>query len=153
MNASQDLTTFDQQVRAYIYNQVMKTSQIPSLAETAMALSCPLSAIQNSFQRLAQGRMIALQSETSEVLMANPFSAVPTPFLVHTNERFYYANCIWDALGIPAMLKQETVIETSCGDCGSAMILQVKDGKLQPAPGIVHFAISASHWWDDIVFN
>jgi hypothetical protein len=37
--------------------------------------------------------------------MANPFSAVPTPFLVRSGDRSWYGNCIWDALGIPAMLQ------------------------------------------------
>jgi hypothetical protein len=33
------------------------------------------------------------------------------------------------------------------------MYLRVVNGSLEDAPGIVHFAIPAARWWDDIVFN
>ena len=85
--------------------------------------------------------------------MANPFSAVPTPFLVKAGGRSYYGNCIWDAMGVPAMLKQDALIEASCGCCGSAMNLKITNGSLEETGGIAHFAIPAAHWWDDIVFN
>ena len=35
--------------------------------------------------------------------MVPPFLAVPTPFLVETSRYTCYANCAWDALGVPAM--------------------------------------------------
>ncbi|HEX5974735.1 MAG TPA: organomercurial lyase [Rubrobacteraceae bacterium] len=85
--------------------------------------------------------------------MANPFSAVPTPFLVRAGDRSWYGNCIWDAMGISAMLQQDAVIEASCGCCGMAMQVTVVNGSLEEAPGIAHFAIPAARWWDDIVFN
>jgi hypothetical protein len=78
---------------------------------------------------------------------------VPTPFLVKVGDRSYYGNCIWDAMGIPAMLKKDAVIEASCGCCSTAMNLLVTNGSLEEARGIAHFAIPAAHWWDDIVFN
>jgi hypothetical protein len=85
--------------------------------------------------------------------MAHPFSAVPTPFLVEVKAHSCYANCIWDALGIPAILKQDASIYTSCGDCGAALTLQVVDGDLQGDEGILHFALPALRWWEDIVFS
>jgi hypothetical protein len=34
------------------------------------------------------------------------------------------------------------------------MTVSVRRGKAETRPpGIVHFAIPAKHWWDDIVFN
>ncbi len=143
----------DQKVRRHIYDRIMKTGIAPSAAETAAALSTPLAEVQASLQRLAGAHMLVLQKDTGEVLMANPFSAVPTPFLVQAGERLYFGNCIWDAMGIPAMLHQDAVIRASCGDCGTAMTLRITNGSLEPAEGIAHFALPAAHWWDDIVFN
>jgi hypothetical protein len=96
---------------------------------------------------------LVLQKGSGEVLMANPFSAVPTPFLVKAGDCSYYGNCIWDAMGIPAMLKQDAFIEASCGCCSTAMNLKITNGSLEEARGLAHFAIPAAHWWDDIVFN
>ena len=109
--------------------------------------------VQASFKRLADAHVLVLQQGTGEILMANPFSAVPTLFEVSLGGRSYYGNCIWDAMGIPAMMKQDATIAASCGCCGTAMDLKVTNGSLERWEGIVHFAIPAAHWWDDIVFN
>jgi hypothetical protein len=145
--------TFDQELRHYVYDQTMKTGKSPTVAEAAAALSTTPAEVQASFHRLADAHMLVLQRDTGEILMANPFSAVPTPFLAQVDGRTYYGNCIWDVLGIPAMLKRDAVIQTSCGDCGTSMTLRIANGSLEPAVGIVHFAVPAAQWWADIVFN
>lgn len=143
----------DQKVRYYIYDQTIKTGNPPTLAEASAALGMRPADTRASFERLAAAHMVVLQAATGEVIMANPFSAVPTPFLVQVGDKSYFGNCIWDAMGIPAMLKQDALIKASCGDCGTAMSLRIKSGSLEQAEGLAHFAIPAAHWWDDIVFN
>jgi hypothetical protein len=153
MNIDPDTITFDQNVRHYVYDQTMKTTASPTIVETATALSTTSAEVQASFQRLADAHMLVLQKDTGEILMANPFSAVPTPFLTQIDGKTYYGNCIWDVMGIPAMLKRDAFIQTSCGDCGTSMTLRIVNGSLEPAIGIVHFAVPAAQWWADIVFN
>lgn len=148
-----NLTPFDKDVRYYVYNQAMRVGIIPTIAQVADALDAPATEVRSSFHRLASARMLVLQRDTDEVLMANPFSAVPTPFVAHVDGKSYYGNCIWDALGIPAMLGRDALIQSSCGDCGTAIPLQVVDGALAPASAIVHFAVPAAQWWNDIIFN
>ncbi|MCA1601924.1 MAG: alkylmercury lyase family protein [Acidobacteria bacterium] len=153
MDAEQERIALDKVVRPYVYDYVMGEGLPPTIAETSSALSRSPDEVRASFQRLADGHILVLQKESGEILMANPFSAVPTPFLVKAGDRSYYGNCIWDAMGIPAMLKQDAAIEASCGCCSTAMNLKVTDGSLEEARGLAHFAIPAAHWWDDIVFN
>jgi hypothetical protein len=153
MSIDRGEAAFDTEVRRYVYDHVMNEGMPPSMTETASALSITSDAVEASFQRLADGHILVQQRGTGEILMANPFSAVPTPFLVRAGGRSWYGNCIWDAMGIPAMLTQDATIEASCGCCGTAMHLTVVDGSLEEASGIAHFAIPAAHWWDDIVFN
>lgn len=74
MNTDPATITFDQQVRHYVYDQTMKTTLSPTVAETAAALSTTPVEVQASFQRLADAHMLVLQKDTGEVLMANPFS-------------------------------------------------------------------------------
>ena len=84
--------------------------------------------------------------------MAEPFSAVPTGFEVNAGNRSWWGNCIWDALGIPAMLKVDARIYTACGCCNDAMALTVKNGRLLDKSGSIHFAVPARRWWEDVVF-
>lgn len=145
--------TLDKKVRYYVYDTVLNSGKIPTIRETAAALSQGEEEIGASFKRLADAHVLVLQKASDEILMANPFSAVPTPFLVKAGGKSFYGNCIWDAMGVPAMLGQDAVIEASCGCCSTAMTLEIKNGEIENPKGIVHFAIPAKRWWDDIVYN
>ena len=153
MDPEQERMALDKVVRSHVYDYVMREGLPPTVEETSSALARSPDEVRASFRRLADGHVLVLQKGSGEILMSNPFSAVPTPFLVKAGGRSYYGNCIWDALGIPAMLKQDASIEASCGCCGTAMNLKVTRGSLEGARGVAHFAIPAAHWWDDIVFN
>ncbi|MFP5286839.1 MAG: organomercurial lyase [Thermoanaerobaculia bacterium] len=143
----------DLKVRAAVYDSVMSRTKPFTSYELAQKLGLPLDEARASLERLASGRILVLQPESREVLMAPPFSAIPTPFAVSAAGRLYFGNCIWDALGIPAMLSCDGRVETSCGCCGEAMSLAVEDGALQSPEGLVHFASPARRWWEDIVYS
>lgn len=143
----------DVRVRAAVYDGVIVRGILPGVLDLARDLDLAPGAVRESLERLAGGKALVLQRDSREVLMANPFSAVPTPFAVRANARLYYGNCIWDALGIPAMLQSDADINCSCGCCGDAIHLTVQAGRLDPLDGVVHFAIPAHRWWQDIVYN
>lgn len=143
----------DLRVRAAVYDSVMSRTKPFTSPELSHALDLPLAEVREALERLASGRVLVLQPESREVLMAPPFSAVPTPFAVLAADRVYFGNCIWDALGIPAMLSCDGRVETSCGCCGEAMSMTVEDGALRSPEGLVHFAVPARRWWEDIVYS
>ena len=151
--AHEDKSEFDNQVRLAIYHQFVNTRRAPTIAEIVARMSLPVSETKAAFQRLAEAHIVVLQPESGEILMANPLSAVPTAFPVETSKGEFWGNCIWDAMGAIAMLGGSGLVKTSCGCCGEAMTVEVRKGSLIPAPGIIHFAVPAAHWWDDIVFN
>jgi hypothetical protein len=131
----------------------MKRGYPPLLAETSEHFRVPVANVSGAFRRLATGRVLVLQQDTDEILMANPFSAVPTPFVVELPDFSCFSNCIWDALGVAAMMGRDARIKTACADCGTAMEVRVADSAVRYGKGLAHFAIPARHWWDDIVFN
>ena len=144
----------DRDVRLFIYSDFLARGAPPSLADTARALRITNAEVGESYDRLAAGRVIVLRQGKREILMAAPLSAVETRFRVELADgRARWANCIWDALGVAAMLHQDATIHASCGDCDEALMLTVKHGTLDRADGVVHFAVPAARWWDDIVFT
>lgn len=151
MAEEQSTEQFDKQVRRAIYDYFVNVGQAPTVAHCAQMLSTSVPAIQAAFQRLAEGRALVLQSD-GEILMAEPFSAVPTSFYVEVGARAWWGNCIWDALGIPALLKADARIVTACGCCGDALTVEIQDGALSNPSGIVHFAIPPKDWWQNVVF-
>lgn len=142
----------DARLRQFIYQHFISYSRAPTVAEMAARLSFPVSKTRAVLERLAQTHAFVLQ-ETGELWRAAPFSAVPTAFPVRSGKRAWYGNCIWDALGIPAMLHQDARIDASCGCCNHEMVLRVEQGRLLAPKGIVHIAVPARDWYQDIVFT
>ena len=150
---------FDAEVRLAIL-QGFLAERRPSVASVASATGAEASATAAAFDRLAAGRVLVLTGRAHEILMAAPFSGTRTDFRVRVDGRSYYANCVWDALGIPAMLAAagrpaNATIETRCLDCAAPLTLTVADGRVTadpPAP-VAHFAVPAARWWADIAFT
>ena len=65
----------------------------------------------------------------------------------------YYANCAWDALGIPAALHQEGVVHSSCGQSGAPLRLEVGRDGPEPSSWLFHCQVPAARWWVDLVFT
>ncbi|HEX5760424.1 MAG TPA: organomercurial lyase [Thermoanaerobaculia bacterium] len=143
----------DPQVQLDIYRTTAESGRPPRAAEVAGRLGCDRGEVLAAFRRLNGRRLLALAPETGEVVMAPPFSAVPTPFLVRAGGRSYFANCVWDALGIAAALHQDADVEASCACCGEPMALRVRGGAPEPEPCVAHFAVPAKQWWDDITYT
>ena len=145
---------FDIAVKLQIYRTISETANAPDVAEVAEALAYPVSEVESAFQRLAEKRLLVLdENDPSTIIMAPPFSGVETPFRAKINEKSYFANCIWDALGVSAALHKDALVQTICGDCNEPMALQIRDGKPLAQECAVHFAVPAAHWWDDIVYT
>ena len=149
-----DFTVTDNDVRQHIYRAFLATGAPPSVVETAAALSLTDGDAAAAYDRLAAGRVIVLKPGTHDVLMAAPLSAVPTRYNVKLRDgRAYYANCVWDAMGVFAMLGSDGEVETSCPDCDASLDLAVRDGALVAGHSVVHFAVPAADWWKDIAFT
>ena len=85
--------------------------------------------------------------------MANPFSAVPTAYRVRAAERWWFANCAWDAYGVCAALHADGDIEFSCPDCGEARHVEVREQRPSDTSLLFHCLVPAAAWWDDIAFT
>jgi hypothetical protein len=144
---------FDTTVRLALYSEFVRTASPPTAEALAARMQASTSEVRAALERLAAGKAIVLQPESREILMANPLCAVPTPFWVRMQHRSFFASCVWDGLGIMAMLGGDSVLDTSCACCGEAMTIGVHEGHLTQTSGVIHFAIPAKRWWENIVFT
>lgn len=140
-------------VRVHLYERFVEDGRPPSVAETAAALGLDEAAAAEAYRRLHEAHVIVLAPGTTDVWMAAPLSAVPTPFRVETERGSFFGNCIWDGLGTVAMLGRSGRVETTCPDCREPLVFEVRDGELEPVDAVVHYAVPAARWWDDIGFS
>ena len=96
----------------------------------------------------------AIVVDSGSIRMAIPFSAVATDHVVRDDEGTqWWGNCAWDARAIPVVVGCDATIESVWSDTGDPVEMAVSDGDLEAPPGVVHWAVPAARWWDDIVFT
>ncbi|HSK14862.1 MAG TPA: organomercurial lyase [Gaiellaceae bacterium] len=147
------MTGLDDRVRLAIYQAFIAGGRPPTVPEAAGAVDAAEEDVADAYDRLARDRVIVLAPDTGYVWMAAPFSAMPTRFRVETARGAWFGNCIWDALGIPAMLGDDGVVSTTCPDCGDPFEARVSGGELADDGFVAHFAVPAARWWDDIGYT
>jgi hypothetical protein len=145
---------FDTAVKMHIYETIVRTTQAPALSEVAESLSASPEEVAAALERLHKKRLLVPEpGNPSRIRMAPPFSGVETSFRVQVQDKVYYANCAWDALGIAAALHADAIIEASDGYSGEPMMLEVRNGLPISQSCVIHFAVPAARWWDDILYT
>ncbi len=145
---------FDTSVKMNIYETIARTARIPTAQGVAQALDVPHNDVLEAFERLHQKRLLVPEpGDPDRIRMAPPFSGIETPFRVKVQEKSYYANCAWDALGVPAALHEAAVIEASDAHTGEPIVLEIRLEGPVAQPCVIHFAVPAARWWEDILYT
>ena len=140
-------------VRIHVFRHAAATGVVPQASRIAEVLNVPDADIRAALKRLAEQRVLILAPNDGNIWAANPFCAVPSGFRVETNGVRYWGICIWDALGIVAALHaSDAVVRAPCGDCGDLLEVEFRGGNLVGSEGVIHFAVPARHWWENIGF-
>lgn len=140
-------------IRAFVYRYIEETTRPPRLEETATRFGLTHEQAAAAYEELHQRHAFFLKPDTHDILMANPFSAVETPFIVHANNNTYFANCAWDSLGIPAALHSDAHIEAQCAQSADIIRLQVTDGRVSGSDALAHFLLPFRDWYSDLAFT
>ena len=138
-------------LRNATYRLFADLGRAPIWAEVADALGWSAPDVEAGWRELQRAHALALDRDGG-LLMANPFSAVPTVHRVRARDRWWYANCAWDAFGIPAALGRDATIETRCAWSGEPIPCGVRNGRSY-GDGIIHLLVPAARFWDDITYT
>lgn len=144
---------FDTAVKMAIYRHFAETGRRPSPPDVAEAVSADVSSVLDAFQRLKGQRVLALEADGASIRMAPPFSGVPTPHVVTVGATRYFANCAWDALGVPAALHREGIVTSRCEQTKEPLTLGIGLDGPEPCDWLFHSLVPAARWWNDIVFT
>ncbi|MEE8134581.1 MAG: organomercurial lyase [Gemmatimonadales bacterium] len=147
------LKDLDWRVRGSIYRHFIDTTKPPSLNDLTEAEHATNDEVADSLRRLDARHQIALAPGSLNVWMANPFSAFPTEYPAETPNGRYWTNCAWDAMGVPAIIDKDSWTRTRCQETGTPIEFGVKDGKLFAGSEVIHIAVCASAFYDNIGFT
>ena len=140
-------------IRTFVYRYFAETTHAPSVDEATSRFDLTVEEAASAYEALHQRHALFLQPGTQDILMANPFSGVETPFKVHVNNKTYFANCAWDSFEIPAALQVDAEIEAVCAQSREKIHLTVHKEKVQDSDALVHFLVPFKNWYNDLPFT
>ena len=146
-------TDFDWAVRAEIYGAFAERGSAPAVGEIAAAVGGTELQVCDALRKLFDAHEIAPLASGNGVWMANPFSAVPTDYPVEAPTMTCYANCAWDALGVPAILGTDGWTRTHCAGSEEPMEFGIRGGRLEGDDGVIHLLTPPRDAWVDIGFT
>jgi hypothetical protein len=144
---------FDLDVKVAVYRHFAATGVRPSPGETAGRVGADTPAVLEAYRRLRTQRVLVLEADGASIRMAPPFSGVATQHVVEAEGVSYFANCAWDALGIPAALQRPATVLSRCEQSGDPLRLEIGATGPGPSDWLFHCVVPAAQWWDDIVFT
>lgn len=141
-------------MRVAIYRGFLETGRPPMPADLAAGAGVPLEEVGAALRDLADQDVIALIPGTSFVWLAHPFSAAAAPYRVTAGNRSWEAICIWDALGILALVELDGRVDARCPDCAEELNVEVRDGEVVAAgPYVAHYGVPAHRWYEDVGYT
>jgi hypothetical protein len=144
---------FDSRTKLAIYHHFASTGGRPTTEDVASAIGSDVASVLAVYQRLRAQRVLVLEADRATIRMAPPFSGVPTQHTVVIDGIRYFANCAWDALGIPAALQRAGEVHSRCEQSREPLRLEVNLEGPPASDWLFHCLVPAAQWWDDIVFT
>lgn len=142
----------DWEIRLFVYRFFTSRGYPPGVQEIARHFQMAVPDVREAVHRLHDAHALFLRPSSDDILMANPLSAVATDYQVTVAGRRLYANCAWDALGIPAMLHADARIEARHPLDRVLLRFSIDGGRLSSeSRGLVHFAKPFRDWYDNLI--
>jgi len=148
MNQEQRVT------RKYIFDHFFEYTTAPPLEEVMQRFKLTRKEAFNRFRELEADHHILLIPGTQRILMANPFSAVSTPFKVYVGGSRYYANCAWDTVALHVMLEKEARIASFCHHCADSIEITMSGGEVKassPPSPVIFLSTPVANWYDNLI--
>ena len=143
----------DRSVKLAIYRHFATEASRPSPGDIASTTRLAMDDVIRALARLRTQRVLLLEPDGTTIRMAPPFSGVPTQHVAEVAGKRYFANCAWDALGIPAALQQSGIVHSRCEQSHEPLLLTVGRDGPEPTSWVFHCLVPAARWWDDLVYT
>ena len=141
-------------VRKFIFDHFFEHSSAPALEEVMEKFGLTRKEAFDRFKALESDHHILLVPGTQRILMANPYSAVNTPFRVHVGDRQYFANCAWDTVSMHVMLGMDARVESYCHHCAEPIRIMLSGGKAvsgSPKAPLIFLSTPVANWYDNLI--
>jgi hypothetical protein len=139
-------------LRLAVYRSFASTGRAAELTELAAAVDAREEDVRTGLRALAEQRHLVLD-DADNIVMAHPFSAMPSGFSVMGSTTLWWGGCCWDAFALGHLLPAESdvLVATRCPGCDAAGAWVVNREAAPEGDRLAHFLVPVAHMWDDVV--
>ncbi|MCI4347002.1 MAG: alkylmercury lyase family protein [Thermoplasmata archaeon] len=143
------------ELRKLVFDWFLETGRAPLLEEIMHRYEASREEAAAWLSVLQDAHHLLLLPGTQRILMANPFSSLPTPFRVSVGSKEYFANCAWDAIAFHVMLNRDLRVSSLCHHCGDPIVFELHHGKTSESGrrAVVFLGTPVSRWYDNLVMT
>ena len=141
-------------VRKFIFDHFFEHAAPPVIEEVMQRFGLNRAEAFDLLRGLEADHHILLVPGTQRILMANPYSAVTTPFRVYLDGKRYFANCAWDTVSLHVMLDRDARVESYCHHCAEPIELSLRRGRVtssKPAEPVIFLSMPVARWYENLV--
>lgn len=132
---------------------IVERGYAPEISELVQLLEANAETIVIGLRRLQEDHGVVLHPDGKSIWVIHPFALAPTNFLVRCDDREWWGNCAWCALGVAALLKRDVTITTTLGANDRQVDIQIKDGRLIETDFYVHFPVPMRSAWENVIYT
>jgi hypothetical protein len=140
--------------RKFIFDHFLEYTTAPPLEEIMQRFKLTRNEAFESFKELEADHHILPVPGTQRILMANPYSAVSTPFRVYVKRKRFFANCAWDSVSLHVMLGLDARVESFCHHCAEPIEISLSEGEVKsskPSSPLIFLSTPVSRWYDNLI--
>ena len=148
------MTADSKAVRKFIFDHFFEHTTAPVVEEIMLRFGLDRKQAFVALRLVESDHHELLVPGTQRILIANPYSAVDTPFRVYIQGKRYFANCAWDTVSMHVMLGLDTRVESYCHHCGKKLEIHLSKGKVvsaQPQSPLIFLSTPVAKWYDNLI--
>jgi len=143
-------TRLDAQIHHHIVRGLIDEGRAPGLVALSELVGAGMEAIVAALRHLEANHGIVCHPGTTDPWVVHPFSLTPTATWVQGSRCGWWAPCIWCALGIARLVRENVVIHTRIGGEAEDLDIHVDGGAVRERTLLVHFAVPLRAAWNNV---
>lgn len=123
----------------------------PTNFDLAHQLDMTKDDVEGLLRALSEIHGVVLHPDVCRPWIIHPFSVTPTIHWIRSQQRGWWAPCIWCALGVAVLVGGEVEIHTRIAGETEPLTIEIVEGQLFGSDEIwVHFAIPPAKAWENV---
>lgn len=142
--------SLDTKVHYHIIRGLIDDGRAPRPSVLAELTGASADHLADAMKRLEASHSIVCHPGNKNPWVIHPFSLSPTATWVQGHLHGWWAPCIWCAIGVAALVKEDVVIHSRIGGEAEDVDIHVIDGAVPEDNLVTHFAVPLQSAWHNV---